>query len=86
MRTIILTIASIFSSLNIFGQVTNSNLQITRLTLANSNAGEKLIGILTSEQYELYLKLREDTKKQKNESVKNNPGYTVSEVDKELDF
>ena len=49
MRTILLTIAFIFSLTNIFGQVTDSNLQITRLTgdfyiytTYNSYKGDKI--------------------------------------------
>ena len=55
------------------------------LDLANSRARENLAAILTKEQYALYLNLREDTKKQKDEYIKNG-GINGNEIDKELDL
>lgn len=58
----------------------------SRWESANAPARQKLASILTKEQYSLYVQLRQETQKQKEEFLKKNPGYTFSDEDRELDF
>ena len=52
----------------------------------NSNALIRLEQILDKEQYQKYLKLKEERKRQKAEYLKDNPNYKFSKEDEELDF
>ena len=56
------------------------------LDVVNNKAYDKLSTILTNEQRTLYLKLKADTKRQKDEFLSKNPNYTFPNEDKELDF
>ncbi|MEJ7645768.1 MAG: hypothetical protein WKF87_14330 [Chryseolinea sp.] len=52
----------------------------------NAPARQKLASILTTEQYQRYLQLKQETQNQKQEFAKKNPNYQFSDDDKELDF
>ncbi len=58
----------------------------SRWESVNVPAREKLASILTTEQYQRYLQLMQETQNQKQEFVKKNPNYQFSDEDKELDF
>jgi hypothetical protein len=62
------------------------NNSFAQLELANQQGRKDLAAILTKDQYSLYIKLREETRLQKEEYLKNNPGFTFSNEDKEFDF
>lgn len=47
---------------------------------------KKLEAVLTKEQYIRYQKLCQETRHVKEEHARRNPGYIVSDEDKELDF
>ena len=56
------------------------------LETINQEAQQKLTQILTAEQSALYQELRKDNKKQKEAYIKENPTFTFSKQDKEMDF
>ena len=63
----------------------NTN-RTTPLTTANDQAQKKLTTVFTKEQMTLYLQLRSDTKKQKDEFLSKNPNYKFTDQEKEMDF
>jgi hypothetical protein len=52
----------------------------------NSQTRNQFTALLATPQLDLYIKLREETKKQKDEFLRNNPGYRFSKEDEEMDF
>ncbi len=63
-----------------------STTDASRWESVNVPARQKLATILTKEQYDRYLHMRQETQKQKDESLKKNLGYAFSDEDRELDF
>lgn len=59
---------------------------LSRFEKVNQKALAKLSTILTKDQYDIYMALRAETKKQKEESLKANPNFKFSNQDIELDF
>lgn len=59
---------------------------LSRFEKVNQKAWAKLSTILTKDQYDKYMALRAETKKQKEESLKANPNFKFSNQDIELDF
>jgi len=66
-------------------KATNNNVSLDKV---NEQARQKLSTILTKEQFSLYLTTRAETKKQKDQHLKNSqsPSSTLLTEDKELDF
>lgn len=58
----------------------------TRFERVNEKALPKLATILTKAQYEKYMALRADAKKQKDDFLQKTPNYRFSDTDKEMDF
>ena len=56
------------------------------LETANRKALQKLAAILNSEQYALYQELRTKKKQEKDQYLKDHPGFTFSKEDLEMDF
>ena len=63
----------------------NSN-KTKQLASANDVAVKKLAGVLTAQQLAQYNQIRSETKKQKDEYLKNNPTYKFTDQEKEMDF
>ena len=57
-----------------------------QLATANDIATKKLTEVLTAPQFTEYNQIRSDTKKQKEEFLKKNPGYKFTDQEKEMDF
>jgi hypothetical protein len=52
----------------------------------NNQTRNQFTALLATPQLDLYIKLREETRKQKDEFLRNNPGYRFSREDEEMDF
>jgi 23S rRNA C2498 (ribose-2'-O)-methylase RlmM len=56
------------------------------LETANRKALQKLSNILNDQQYALYQELRTKSKQQKDQYLKQHPGFAFSKEDMEMDF
>jgi hypothetical protein len=64
----------------------NTNDKATQLTDANAVAAKKIAGVLTAQQPAQYNEIKSETKRQKEEFLKQNPAYKFTEQEKEMDF